>query len=214
MVSTSYCATTAPVHENMIADVDPIPAGTVDAGVKRFFTSRLKNTPLTATFIPRDNTVYLQFMYETVTYRQYWDAPARQRFITAVTQYKADFDAKNLNGRSSQSRKAYGSFKSKTEWGQFKFMVNSTGYPRVELGYIFNNNSPYFIITQRSAQNIKRENDTPNGSLFIELFFTRAMADDLVNLFNQQYLVSLLSPQMREQEQKATPDVYGEDVQE
>jgi hypothetical protein len=71
-------------------------------------------------------------------------------------------------------------------------MINSRSSPRVYLGYVFRENNPYFLVTQMPAKNTAPGASGDQNSLQIELFFTRAMAEDLVRLFDEQYLRSLL----------------------
>jgi hypothetical protein len=209
----SACATTTALREDMIADLDPLPAGTIQAGVIQLFPTRVGPIPVPVTFEPRTNRVYLQFPYQTVTYRQYWDASSRAAFIAALSQYQGDYDRRELPQQSLvRTRKAYGSFSAMTEWGQFAFMINARSYPAIELGYAFQNDSPYFIVTQKEAPNVNAATDVQNNSLRITLYFTRAMAEELAALFDQEHLLSLL-PEERQGAEAAPssqiiPDEY------
>jgi hypothetical protein len=191
--------------EILIADMDPLEAGIVDGGVMAYFPTRIKQIPLTLSFDPRSNTVYMQFSYQTVTYRQYWDPPSRVRFISAVERYHADYEARNLPERKHRrSRRAYDVLDGLTEWGAFKFMINARSRPKVYLGYTFRENSPYFLITQMSAKNERSTTDDEQNSLQIELYFTRAMAADLARLFDQDHLASLVPDRMKNRDPDAS----------
>jgi hypothetical protein len=185
------CTTTAaPRRDSMVADIDPIPAGTIEAGYTKMFSSRILQMEVPLTYNPRTDSVYLEFRYQTVNYRQYWDLPSREVFIAAVSRYKEDYDARNLpSGR--RSRRAYGSVPAMTEWATIKFTTVSQSYPRIDLGYVFENNSPYFITTQQEAKNVL-DSTANNSSIRIILYFTRTMAEDLAALFDRDYLRSLL----------------------
>ncbi|MDR2403519.1 MAG: hypothetical protein LBD78_05770 [Spirochaetaceae bacterium] len=206
------CATTS--KEALVADMDPLDAGMADGGVMAYFPTRIKQIPLTLSFNPRDNVVCIQFSYQTVTYRQYWDSANRVRFISAVERYHASYEARNLPERKRlKSRKAYDVLKGKTEWGTFKFMVNARSYPQVYLGYIFWDDNPYFLVTQMPAKNEIAVTDEEHNSLQIELYFTRAMAEALAKLFDQDYLVSLVPDHMKNRVESGapiSPDDYSE----
>jgi hypothetical protein len=178
----------------MTADIDPIEAGTIAAGVKAPFSSRLRQVEILVTYHPRTDSVALQFPYQTVTYRQYWNTINRETLLAAISRYQADFAAKNLPVmRRSKMTRTYGVMDSLTEWGSLRSMVTSRSYPKVELGYTFEQNSPYFTITQRPARDeLATVDDARIDSLKITLFFTRAMAEDLAAALDRRRLLSLL----------------------
>jgi hypothetical protein len=189
------CATTNSKNPNMVADADPIPLGKITVEFEKFFSSALGEKEVSLVFDPRTDTVYLQFSYETVTYRQFWDKANREKFIASLEQYQKDFEAKNLITKSSKSRRAYGVIKGKTEWGQLSFSVNYRSYPQMELGYLFNGNNPYFTVLQREAKDAAIGGDTSPTSLRIITYYTRAQAVALAALFNQAYLLACLEEQ-------------------
>jgi hypothetical protein len=192
MVFFSSCATTNSKNPDMVADVDPIPLGKVTVEFEKFFSSSLGEKEVSLVFDPRSDTVYLQFSYETVTYRQFWDKVNRQKFIAALEQYQKDFEAKNLTTKSSKSRRAYGAIKGKTEWGQFSFSVNYRSYPQMELGYLFKGDKPYFTVLQREAKDVAIGGDGAPDSLRITTYYTRAQASELAAVFDQAYLLACL----------------------
>jgi hypothetical protein len=178
----------------MVADLDPVEAGTVTLGIPTMLLGKIRLVTVPVTFNPRTNTVFLEFPYQGVTYRQHWDTPHRAALLTALSRYQNDFDARNLPSQSRpRMRKAYGAFVSTTEWGQFKFMIRSRAYPNVELGYVFHQNSPYFLITQWSSKNVNNQIDrSESNSLRLNLYLTRAMTEELANALNQEKLLSYL----------------------
>jgi hypothetical protein len=185
----------APVrNEYMTADIDPIEAGSISVGIPGAFGGRLRQIEALVTYYPRTDTVVFQFPYQFITYRQHWNTVNREILLAAISRYKSDFAAKNLPSLSrSRMRRAYGVLDSVTEWGTFKIMLNARSRPRVELGYAFEQDSPYFVITQREAKNEIAANDnSANTSLRISLYFTRAMADDLAAALDRNRLLSLL----------------------
>jgi hypothetical protein len=205
------CASQSPQQSAMLADVDPIPLDSVAIGFEQLFSAALDTKEAAVQFNPRDDTVSLEFRYQTVIYRQYWDRAGRERFITAVQRYHTDFEARSLSTRTSASRRAYGSAAGRAEWGQFAFSVNARSYPRMDLGYRFRGNSPYFTVVQQEAQDtIMPSSDSPRMSLQITSYFTRAMADTLAALFDPQYLDALLEEHsiLWENREQALEDPY------
>ena len=195
----------------MVADADPVSAGAVDVSYDRMFS--LKPGQLTAEvmFYPRLNAASLEFKYESVTYRQFWDENGRQQFAAALERYKADYEARNLIDRPKRTRAVYGKFKGRVEWETFKLTRTRIASPTFEIGYRFKDGSPYFATLMRSA---KEENamggDNPTESQQISLYFTRAQADDLARLFNQSYLMWLLGGKEDDRQNNTfVPDDYN-----
>jgi hypothetical protein len=186
------CASPAPPrNEHFVADYDPIEAGTVNLGIPSGLSGKIRVVDVPIIYNPRTDVVSFEFTYQTVIYRQFWTTPNRAALLSALSRYQADFDARNLP-RKSRSRmgKAYGSLIGTAEWAQFKFSIISFGYPNVDLGYTFVENSPYFLITQWGTQNIK-EGGAPN-SLRVPIYLTRTMAKELSDALNQETLLSYL----------------------
>ncbi|GHV44775.1 hypothetical protein AGMMS49546_29270 [Spirochaetia bacterium] len=180
---------------NFIADMDPVSVGSVSMQFEKIFSSSLEKKDVDVYFDPRIDSVYLQFRYQTVVYRQHWDKAGRLQFITALERYKKDYEGKNL--KSKGNRGAYGSLQTEAEWGQLNYgiFMNSKSFPIVYLGYRFNKKSPYFTIYQTSAEDvIGKSDDSLRQSIDITTYYTRAQADELVKLFDQQYLLSFLGP--------------------
>jgi hypothetical protein len=197
------CKTTPRMGDDGVANLDPIPAGSVEAEFPRMLSSAIEKKKVEAVFVPRENTVYLEFKHQTVTYRQYWNRENRARFRAALEKYKTDYEAKSLVDRPFRTRRIYGVLKGMAQWGyplNLSIMVlrlNSMGYPNYEMGYVFKEDSsrresPYFTIFQRETDDILMENDVIEGkSANIFVYYTRAQAEDLANIFDQDYLLSL-----------------------
>ncbi|MDR1956508.1 MAG: hypothetical protein LBQ30_06610 [Treponema sp.] len=190
------CVSSSPKKSALIADADPISLGTAEIEFDKMFSSALEKKEVPLTFNPRDDTVSLEFRYQTVVYRQYWDRAGRDRFIAAVKRYHDDFEARNLTDKASKSRTAYGTVNGKTEWGQFSFSVNARSYPRIDLGYQFKGKNPYFTVVQREARDtIMPSADDARMSLRITSYFTRQEANTLAALLDQEYLLGILEAQ-------------------
>jgi hypothetical protein len=117
-------------------------------------------------------------------------------FKAALARYKNDYDARNLGLSPSKASRAYGTLKGYTEWGQLNVALFMSGkaYPRMELGYRFSNDSPYFTVLQRRADDEGIAATESHESLNIRTYFTRAQAAELVDLFEQEYLLAVLGP--------------------
>jgi hypothetical protein len=185
------------MNPNSLADRDPIAIGTAAMQFDKFFSTSLEKKDVEVWLDPRTDSVYLQFKYQTITFRQFWDKSNRLQFITALEKYKKDYEAKNLNLKKNRARRAYGILESRIVWGQIAndIFMNAEARPKMELGYAFRKDSPYFAIYQRSANNLLglQGDGEEKESLVLNIYFTRAQADELVKLFDQQYLLSFLT---------------------
>jgi hypothetical protein len=183
----------------MVADKDPVSAGTIEVEFDRFFSSNVEKKDVQVIFYPRYNAVALEFRYQSIRYRQFWDPEGRQKFVQALDRYKEDYAAKNLGNKFSKSRSIYGKFKGKTEWETFSITIPGLAYPTMELGYRFrgkDGGSPYFSVLQQSAKDeytLNSDNAKPD-SLQIPIYYTRAQGEALAKIFDQSYLLSLLGP--------------------
>jgi hypothetical protein len=193
----------------MVADADPFTLGSVSVSFDKFFSQGLTEKAVPVVFDPRTDTAYLQFTYETVTYRQFWNRQNRRAFSDALARYRTDFEAGNLSLPPAKARRAYGAVKGKTEWGQVSFSVNARAFPVIEAGYQFKGDNPYFTVFQREAENTLSSNsDRPRRSLKITLYFTRAQGAGLARVFDQSFILERLDAEGILPQGKAVPDEY------
>jgi hypothetical protein len=180
----------------MVADMDPIPVGSVGVSFDRSMARGLSQASAEVVFHPRLNSVSLEFRHEFVTFRQFWDEAARRRFAAALERYNADFEARSLVTRHRRSRAAYGSADVRLEWQMARFTTNRVAYPVVELGYRFREvgaegrfeSRPFFAILMRSATSPGAGNDEVD-SRPLYMYFTRAQAAELAAMFDQARLM-------------------------
>lgn len=192
-------------YPNMVADVDPISAGIIEAQVDKVFSSNLSKVAIEVVFYPRLNAVALEFRHEFITHRQFWDAAGRLQFAAALDRYKSDYAARNLSSKYRKTRAAYGKAKVRTEWETFKFAATHLAYPSVEMGYRFKMDAPFFVTLMRSAkEEITSGGDSSSRqeSQQISLYYTRSQAEELVKLFEQPYLMALLEMQLPKTEER------------
>jgi uncharacterized protein YcfL len=212
------CSSNPKIGEEGVANMDPIPAGSIEAEFPRLLSSAVEKKEIDAVFCPRDNTVYLEFKYQAVTYRQYWNQANRAAFREALEKYKGDYEAKNLADKPSRTRRLYGTLKGTAQWGYplnlsiLVLRLNSMGYPNYEMGYVFKEDrsrraSPYFTVFQRECKDILMSNDAMEGkSSNIFIYYTRSQAEDLANIFRQDYLLSLIRPAQAGEAGDSEPD--------
>jgi len=205
-------------YPNMVANADPVSAGTFEVQFDRFLSSKVKKNEVEVIFYPRLNAVALEFRYELIQHRQFWDMEGRSKFAQAVELYKADYEARNLVDKYRKTRAAYGKVPVKVEWEAFKYNKTRFAYPTVEMGYCFKEGMPFFTTLMRSAREELEyeDNSQRTDSSQISIYFTRTQADELVKLFDQEFLMRLLdtthSPQSGEQDEETEtePEPYRE----
>jgi hypothetical protein len=182
-------------YPNMIANVDPFSVGVVEAQFDRFFSSKVNKLEVQTVFHPRLNAVSLEFKYELYNYKQFWDEPARKQFAASLELYKKDFDNKKLIDKYRKTKDVYGNVKGRLEWEAFKYTKTRVSNPKIELGYRFKENTPFFTTLMRTAREEPSETDNKSSvdSPQINMYFTRTQADELVKLFDQVYLLELLN---------------------
>jgi hypothetical protein len=217
-LAVSCSSSPAPQSPNMLADIDPIEMGTLSLEFDKFFSSDIEMKEIKIFFDPRINSVYLDFKYQMVYYRQYWDKPARDAFIAALNRYYADYDAKALLVKESKTRKIYGKTTGMTRWSTLNssFSAKSNAYPVMEIGYTFKKDKPYFSILQLEAkevlENNKNSNEPLKTSLRIRTYYTRDQAGGLAKYFDNDYLMGLIRDYAKPSTGGFSPDDYGEET--
>jgi len=181
-------------YPNMVANVDPFSVGAVEVQFDRFFSSKVNKAEIEAVFHPRLNAVSLEFKYEYLTYRQFWDESARKKFATSLELYKKDFEGGKLTNNYRKTRDIYGRVKGRVEWVAFKYTRTHVSNPTIEIGYRFKEKTPFFATFMRSAKELGSDEDNSDSmdSKQISIYFTRAQADELAGFFDQARLLELL----------------------
>ena len=180
-------------YPNMVADADPFSVGTAEVEFDRPFSSKVNKVVIEAIFHPRLNAVSLEFKYQLLKYRQFWDSPARKQFAASLELYKRDFEDRKLIDNYRKTRDIYGRTKGRVEWEAFKFTKTRVANPTIELGYRYKENTPFFATLMRGTKEETSELDnSATNSAQINMYFTRAQADEMAKLFDQDYLMELL----------------------
>jgi hypothetical protein len=160
--------------------------GEIDLQLDQFFgLGNFKKQNVDVFYYPKEDAVCLVYKYEFYTYHQFWDKKGRDIFLDALKKYNEDYNAHNLQ-KSNKSQQKYGSVRGYLVWQQLSITVQAHANMDVDLGYTFKNNSPYFTIYQRAAEytdNRARDNNRVSPNL--SMFFTRAQAANLAEIFEQ-----------------------------
>jgi len=184
--------------------------GDIDIQFDRLFSiGGLRKIKVGASYFPQEDAVCLQFKTELITYYQYWSRDGRGAFISALAQYNEDYDSHSLDSRGWKTKQKYDTIRGFLIWQLHRFAVKANANMNVELGYTFYQKSPYFTVNQREAEYISPiARDENKTSQVMTMFFTRAQAEELSALFNQDMLDSISS---RNSDKVIT---YGADVDE
>jgi len=201
-------------YPNMVADMDPFSVGTFEAQLDRFLSSKVRKTEIEAVFHPRFNYVSMEFRYELITYRQFWDEPARRQFIAALELYKRDFRDGKLVNNIKKTKSIYGNAKGRVEWLMSKYTKTRVSDPIIEIGYQFKENTPFFTTIMRSTKEILTDDDssTPMYSQQLNMYFTRAQADVLAGIFDQARLLELIGKKNTPETDKPAGDSTPKDI--
>lgn len=202
-VFISACVTTE-TKEKFTVDLrsPQIPIGDIEAQFNTFMSfGGLKKHLVTLIYFPREDAVCLQYRREFTTYHQFWSKSGRQAFIDALVNYNTSYNERTLVPQNRRTIRNFGSVESYLYWQMYKFTVQAKSNVKLELGYQFKDNSPYFSIYQREAE-FKEEmtRDLNRNSPAITLYFTRAQAAELAEKFDTAYLRELTSGDIKDSE--------------
>jgi len=196
------CSTTPrpPVEEKFEVDLSSpqFPAGEIDTHIRRTFPlTGIRTISVMVYYFPYEDAVCLQYRSDFFTYHQFWSRSGRDAFLNALEKYNADYDVRNLSDRNRNSTKIYGTVEGYLYWQMYSITRRVSANMEMDLGYAFNEGSPYFTVTQKHTtyvDNSSEENDLDSQQ--ITMFFTRALAQKLAELFDQEYLRTLVPPEM------------------
>jgi hypothetical protein len=206
------CLTIQPPVERFVVNLasPQLNAGSAEAEFEQFISfGKLKKSDIAVYYYPADDALCLQYKVDFITYNQFWSKSGREVFLNALEQYKEDYEQRNLIKSAQKTKRIYGSALGFLAWKTTRFSVQATGNPKIELGYYFKNNAPYFAITQREASyedNFSRDNNKTSPNIVI--YFTRSQAENLAALFDQEYLQELGSGIQKTESPDTEQDEY------
>jgi hypothetical protein len=194
----SACSST-PKPESFSVDLSSprYEAGSAEAYFDRYMSvGNLKKNNVSIYYYPIEDAVCLQFKVQFAECNQFWDKAGREAFIGALERYKEDYEQRNLAKASKRAaRKIYGSIQGFFAWKRTKVGVQAHGSPKVEFGYNINNKAAFFTTTQLESYYVdpiaRSRNQT---SPVIMMYFTRAQAEALTLLFDEELLRALRQP--------------------
>jgi len=162
---------------------------------KTFPLSGLRKVPITLSYFPKEDAVCLQYRVDLITYNQFWSRSGRTAFINALAQYKDAYEARSINSRGgSKTKREYGAVEGYLVWQTHRFGIQAKSGVKIEIGYSFKSNAPYFATNQREAHfESPTTRDDDRKTVQISTYYTRAQAEELAILFDQQFLQGLVS---------------------
>jgi hypothetical protein len=193
------CAS-APTEKAFTVDLrsPQIAAGSIEAFFKKDISlgNKLAEKEMEVSYYPVEDAVSLRFKVLLVSCEQFWSKAGRDAFIAAFDQYKDEYEAKKLITKSNRkTREAYETVDGYFAWKKTPVSLQAHAPARVKLGYQFSGSSPFFTTTQMEAYYEdpigRSRNQTSNVTI---TYYTRAQAEALIALFNQDYLHSLIKP--------------------
>jgi hypothetical protein len=203
-IAVAFVSCASSADRIKVADVDPISMGSIEIllpGGTWGMGSALSSVTADVQWAPREDQVIVKYLYQGVTYYQYWEAPARQDFIKALDQYKQDYTANLIQGKD-RTYSAYGTTTVYLRWGTGIFAGYYNQDAVLQLGYTFNkaNHAPYFVVSQVASKDQgstsqpkpNGEERTPAESGIVRVNFTRDLGEKLAYMFEDSYLRSLL----------------------
>jgi hypothetical protein len=172
-----------------------ITVGTVEANMDKFFEpGAIRKENIKVYYFPESDIACIQFKVGYITVYQFWSQKNRYEFIESLKKYKEDYESRNIINNFRKTRAMYSRVLGYCVWQNTQLMEpgGRYSYPDIDLGYCFKEKLPFFTITQRDAFNESRETKgTHPKSPVIMIYFTRAEADALAQLFAQDYLDNL-----------------------
>jgi hypothetical protein len=148
-------------------------------------------------YYPIEDAVCLYFkVQQFVNCNQFWDRAGRDAFVSAFERYKEEYERRELvTKKNRKTRGAYGEVQSYFMWKKTTIGVQAHGSPKIKLGYQFEGKAAFFTTTQLESYYEDPLSVTRNETSAITvLYFTRAQAENLAELFKQDHLNSLKQP--------------------
>jgi len=174
------------------------PAGEIETHIDNMFPlSGIKKIGVEVSYFPYDDAVCLKYKSDLFTYHQFWSLSGREAFLQALENYNVDYSERNIVENNRTTKRVYGAVEGYLYWQMFSITRRVSANMEVNLGYAFSARAPYFTVTQKltTYEDIFSEENNMN-SQEITMYFTRAQARELAELFDQEYLRSLIPPEL------------------
>lgn len=124
------------------------------------------------------------------------DKENRDKLRRAYEYYLLDFEGKKLNRKNNKSFKQYGSIEVNAHWGTLKKSTPNFGKAKVNLGYDFEKNSPYFCLDMFPIHNDYYEiagDAAARESMKVKYFFTKSQMRDLLDALSEDNISEILN---------------------
>jgi len=190
--SSTQQRTSAPPGFTVSLDSKQEPLGIIEMQRDLLFPrSGLTKESVEIIYFPEEDAVCFKYRSDFFTYHLFLDFNGRELFRNALEKYTADYEVRDLTDNSRRTNAIYGNSYGYLIWQEFKFTKKFDGNMEVEAGYQFKSRSPYFTFTQKQASYInKLDLKTQNRSQTITMHFTRAQAQELEALLDEELLRS------------------------
>jgi hypothetical protein len=168
--------------------------GSTEAYFDRYMSiGNLKKSNVVVYYYPVEDALCLQFKVMFADCNQFWDKTGREAFIGALERYKEDYELRKLTKASKRTaRRIYGSTQVFFAWQRTKVGAQAHGSPKIELGYNIKSKAAFFTTTQGESYYVDHIARSRNQtSPVIMMYFTRAQAEELVALFNEEFIQTL-----------------------
>jgi len=162
----------------------------------------LNKDDVTVYYCPSDDAVGLDYGIQLVECSLFLDESGREAFINALERYKEEYEQRTLIPKKTKTREAYGSVEGFLAWKKTKISVQASGTLKIYFGYQFKDElkgnaketAVYFTITQMEANyDDPQTRSRSQTSQVTMIFFTRAQAEKLAALFNEDHFKGLRS---------------------
>jgi hypothetical protein len=187
------CSSFKPAKKPTVVNLkwEKLPAGSAEGQTERFFSmGGLKKSDIDVFYYPEGDVAQLMFKVDFVTFYLFWSRENREIFINALETYKGEYERREiLVNKNTKTRRAYGEILALLMWQTTSLSTLGISSPKVEVGYYFKNRLPYFGLTVKEAKNENDQSkDAMKTSQGLTLYFTRAQAEGIALLFDQEFL--------------------------
>jgi len=190
------CSSTPPVGEPFSVDIrsSRLEAGSIEAYLDKLFSSRdVKKTTFTVYYYPAEDVVCLRFKVNFYTCSQFWNRAGRDAFVGAFERYQEEYEQQKLIRDNRKIMNIYGMTQGFFTWRLTTITTEAQGQPLIKLGYQFKGDGVFFTTTQMKSLYqdplLRSRNQT---SPVTKIYYSRSQAENLIALFKQEYLQSLV----------------------
>jgi hypothetical protein len=193
-----------------------IRAGTIEAQFEKIVNiAGLRTIKVNVDYFPLEDAVCLQYRLDFMTFYMYMDKQGRDAYLNALERYKEDFTNRALDTKGSKkTRRQYGNVEVYLIWQAFAYTLRAKANTFIDYGYdikrISKNRASFFTIYRRETKFTDTNTSEQDNKIAPNeiMFFTRAQADDLAELLDQDLLKSLTPDINKRNNGLITPDIY------